>query len=78
MERSYRANDIKLKFRETFIVGERMATEDIKRAMSEIYAMYGINKSGVATHLERDYGIRMKNVKVVTPDGIRKNGYEFI
>lgn len=78
LERSYHANDIKLKFRETFIVGERMATEDIKRTMSEIYAMYGINKIGVATHLERDYGIRMKNVKVVTPDGIRKNGYEFI
>ena len=78
LERSYRANDIKQKFRETFIVGERMATEDIKRIMSEIYSMYGINKSGVATHLERDYGIRMKNVKVATPDGFRKNGFEFI
>ena len=78
LQRSYRANDIQQKFRETFIVGQRMATEDIKRRMSEIYSMYGINKSGVATHLEREYGIRMKNVKIVTPDGIRKNGYEFI
>lgn len=78
LERSYRTNDIKQKFRETFIVGERMATEDIKRIMSKIYAMYGINKSGVATHLEREHGIRMKNVKIVTSDGIRKNGYEFI
>ncbi len=78
LERSYRANDIKQNFRETFIVGQRMATEDIKRIMSEIYSMYGINKSGVATHLERDYGIRMKYVKVHTPDGFRKGGYEFI
>ncbi len=78
LERSYRANDIKQKFRETFIVGERMATEDIKRTMSEIYAMYGINKKGVATQLERDYGIRLKRIKVTTPDGFRKGGYEFI
>lgn len=55
-----------------------MATEDIKRVMSEIYSMYGIKKSGVATHLERDYGIRLKPIKVTTPDGNRKNGYEFI
>ncbi len=78
LQRSYRANDIRQRFRETFIVGQRMATEDIKRIMSEIYAMYGINKSGVATHLERDYGIRMKNAKIRTPDGFRKGGYEFI
>lgn len=78
LQRSYRANDIKQKFRETFIVGERMATEDIKRIMSEIYSMYGINKSGVATHLERDYGIRLKPIKVTTLDGFRKGGYEFI
>ena len=78
LQRSYRANDIKQKFREIFIVGQRIATEDIKRIMSEIYSMYGINKSGVATHLEREYGIRMKNVKIVTSDGIRKNGYEFM
>jgi hypothetical protein len=78
LERIYRASDIKQKFRETFIVGKRMATEDIKRIMSEIYSIYGINKIGVATHLEREYGIRLKNIKVTTPDGIRKNGYEFI
>lgn len=78
LERSYRANDIKQKFRETFIVGERMATEDIKRIMSEIYSMYGINKSGVATHLERDYDIRVKPIKITTSDGFRKGGYEFI
>ncbi|MCX4264600.1 MAG: hypothetical protein OSJ37_07815 [Muribaculaceae bacterium] len=78
LERSYRANDIRQKFRETFIVGERMATEDIKRIMSEIYSMYGINKSCVATHLEREYDIRLKRIKVTTPDGLRKGGYEFI
>ena len=78
LERNYRDNEIKQKFRETFIVGQRMATDDIKRTMSEIYAMYGINKRGVATQLEREYGIKMMNVKIVTHDGIRKNGYEFI
>lgn len=78
LERSYRANDIKRKFREEFAVGERMSTEDIKRIMSEIYAMYGINKNGVATQLERDYGIRLKPTKVTMSDGFRKGGYEFI
>ena len=78
LERCYRENDIKRKFREVFAVGERMSTEDIKRTMTEIYADYGISKKGVATQLERDYGIRLKPIKVNTPDGIRKGGYEFI
>ena len=78
LERSYRANDLKQKFRETFIVGQRMATEDIKKIMSEIYSVYGINKRGVATHLERDYDIRVKPIKITTSDGFRKGGYEFI
>ena len=78
LERCYRENDIKRKFREVFIVGERMSTEDIKRTMTEIYANYGIRKNGVAKQLERDYGIRLKSVKVKMPGGIRKGGYEFI
>ena len=78
LERHYRENDIKRKFREVFIVGQRMATDDIKRTMSEIYASYGIKKKGVATQLERDYGIRLKPIKVTMPDGFRKGGYEFI
>lgn len=78
LERSYYENDIKKKFREVFTVGERMATEEIKRTMTEIYANYGIKKKGVATQLERDYGIRLKPTKVTMSDGIRKGGYEFI
>lgn len=78
LERCYRENDIKRKFREVFTVGERMSTEDIKRTMTEIYASYGIKKKGVATQLERDYGIRLKPTKVTMPDGFRKGGYEFI
>ena len=78
LERSYYENDIKKKFKEVFTVGERMATEEIKRTMTEIYANYGIKKKGVATQLERDYGIRLKSIKVTMPDGIRKGGYEFI
>lgn len=78
LERSYYENDIKKKFREVFTVGERMATEEIKLTMTEIYANYGIKKKGVATQLERDYGIRLKPTKVTMSDGIRKGGYEFI
>lgn len=78
LERSYYENDIKQQFREVFVVGERMSTEDIKRTMTEIYANYGIRKNGVAKQLENEYGIRMKYVKISTPEGIRKGGYEFI
>lgn len=78
LERSYYENDIKQKFREVFVVGERMSTEDIKRTMTEIYANYGIRKNGVAKQLEKDYGISLKSVKVKMPGGIRKGGYEFI
>lgn len=78
LERCYRENDIKQKFREVFVVGERMSTEDIKRTMTEIYAKYGIRKNGVAKQLERDYDIRLKSVKITMPDGLRKGGYEFI
>lgn len=78
LERSYYENDIKQKFREVFVVGERMSTEEIKCTMTEIYATYGVRKKGVATQLERDYGIRLKSIKVTMPDGIRKGGYEFI
>lgn len=78
LQRNYCENDIRQKFRETFIVGERMSTEDIKRIMTEIYANYGIKKKGVATQLERDYGIRLKPTKVTMSDGFRKGGYEFI
>lgn len=78
LERCYRENDIKQKFREVFVVGERMSTEDIKRTMTQIYAKYGIRKNGVAKQLERDYDIRLKSVKITMPDGLRKGGYEFI
>ncbi len=78
LERCYRENEIKRKFREVFAVGERMSTEDIKRTMTVIYADYGISKKGVATQLERDYGIRLKPIKVTMPDGFRKSGYEFL
>lgn len=78
LERCYRENYIKRRFREFFVVGKRMTTEDIKRIMTETYASYGIKKPGVATQLARNYGIRLKSVKVTMPDGSRKGGYEFI
>lgn len=78
LERHYRENDIKRRFREVFAIGKRMATEDIKRIMGEVYASYGIKKKGVATQLAREYGIRLKATKVTMPDGFRKGGYEFV
>ena len=74
----YLQNDIRLRFRSIFKVGDRMATDDIKNRMTAVYAEYGIKKNGVATHLERDYGIRLKPTKISMPDGFRKSGYEFI
>lgn len=78
LELSYRENEIKRKFREVFAIGQRIATPEIKRMMNEVYAEYGIKKNGVATQLERDYGIRLKSAKVTMPDGFRKGGYEFV
>ena len=78
LERQYRENDIKRRFREVFAVGMRLSTDAIKRTMGEIYASYGIKKKGVATQLEREYGIRLRPIKVTMPDGFRKGGYEFI
>lgn len=78
LECCYRGNEIKRKLREVFAVGQRMTTKDIKRIMGEIYATYGISKKGVATQLEKEYGIRLKATKITMPDGFRKGGYEFI
>lgn len=78
LERHYRENDIKRRFREVFAVGMRLTTEEIKRIMGEVYASYGIKKKGVATQLEREYGIKLKSTKITMPDGFRKGGYEFI
>lgn len=78
LERCYRENEIKRKFKEVFAIGMRMSTDDIKRTMNKIYASYGINKKGVATQLEREYGIRLKAIKVAIPNGFRKGGYGFI
>lgn len=78
LEHHYRMNDIRQKFRGTFKVGMRMTTDDIKSKMCEIYQSYGISKKGVATHLDKEYGINMREVKVTMPDGYRKRGYEFI
>ena len=78
MKLHYNKTDIKLKLRKAFIVGQRMTTASIKKKMSEIYALHGINKPGVATQLEKDYGIRMRQIKITMPDGSRQNGYEFV
>lgn len=78
LERHYRENDFKRRFREVFTVGMRLPTEEIKRVMEKVYASYGIKKKGVAAQLEREYGIRLKPIKVTMPNGFRKGGYEFI
>ena len=65
-------------FRAIFPVGTKMLTDVIKRKMEEVYARYGIRQKGVASHLEKRFGIRVKPVKIPLADGSRKGGFEFI
>ena len=65
-------------FRTIFPVGTRMLTNSIKSKMEEVYAKYGIRQKGVASHLEKQFGIKIKSVKIPMADGSRKCGYEFI
>lgn len=65
-------------FRAIFPVGTRMLTDMIKLKMEEVYAKYGIRQKGVASHLEKRFGIRIKPAKITLADGSRKGGYEFI
>lgn len=65
-------------FRAIFPVGTRMLTDMIKQKMKEVYARYGIRQKGVASHLEKRFGIRIKPAKITLADGSRKGGYEFI
>lgn len=65
-------------FRTIFPVGTRMLTDIIKLKMEEVYARYGIRQKGVASHLEKKFGIKIKSVKIPLADGSRKSGYGFI
>ena len=65
-------------FRAIFPIGTRMLTDMIKQKMEEVYAKYGIRQKGVASHLEKRFGIRVKPVKIPLADGSRKGGFEFI
>lgn len=65
-------------FRVMFPVGAKVLTDVIKSRMEEVYAKYGINQKGVASHLEKRFGIKMKSVKIPLADGSRKGGFEFI
>lgn len=65
-------------FRTIFPVGTKAPTDIIKQKMEEVYARYRIKQKGVASHLERKFGIKMKPAKIPLSDGSRKSGYEFI
>lgn len=65
-------------FRVIFPVGTRMLTDMIKKKMEKVYARYGIRQKGVASHLEKRFGIRIKPAKIPLADGSRKGGYEFV
>ena len=65
-------------FRTIFPVGTKMFTDVIKRKMEEVYARYGIRQKGVASHLEKRFGIKIKPAKIPLSDGSRKGGYEFV
>lgn len=65
-------------FRQVFPVGAKMLVTTIKGKMNIVYSKYGIRQAGVASHLAKKYGIRMKAIKITLDDGSRKGGYEFI
>ena len=65
-------------FRTIFPVGTRMLTDSIKLKMEEVYARYGIRQKGVASHLEKRFGIKIKPAKITLANGSRKSGYEFV
>lgn len=65
-------------FRRVFSVGAKMLVTTIKAKMDMVYSKYGIRQAGVASHLAKKYGIRMKAIKITLDDGSRKGGYEFI
>ena len=65
-------------FRAMFPIGTKALTNVIKSKMEEVYVRYGINQKGVASHLEKRFGIKMKPVKIPLTDGCRKGGFEFI
>lgn len=65
-------------FRTIFPVGTRMLTDSIKLKMEEVYARYGIRQKGVASHLEKRFGVKIKPAKITLANGSRKSGYEFV
>lgn len=65
-------------FGNVFKKGERYSTDTIKKTMSEIYKKIGVDKNAKATDLAKEFGIRIKSVKIPQTDGSRKNGYEII
>lgn len=65
-------------FRAIFLVGTRMLTDSIKLKMEEVYARYGIRQKGVASHLEKRFGIKIKPAKIPLEDSDRGSGYEFV
>ena len=55
-----------------------MLTDMIKLKMEEVYAKYGIRQKGVASHLEKRFGIKIKPAKIALEDGGRGSSYEFV
>ena len=65
-------------FKKVFKSGMIMTTEEVKSSMNEIYSNLGIKKNAIVSHLEKEYGIRCKSVKISMDNGSRKNGWEFL
>ena len=65
-------------YRAMFPIGTKALTNDIKSKMEDVYVRYGFNQKGVASHLDKRFGIKMKPVKIPLTDGCRKGGFEFI
>lgn len=70
--------NIIMKFREIFKPGMKLTTERIKSEMNKVYSELGLEKKGVVSHLEKEYGIKCKPIKISMDDGSRKNGWQFL
>lgn len=73
-----KTGDVIHELRKIFKIGDRLTTTEIKSIMNEVYSSLGLNKKGVVSNLEKEYGIKVKAVKILQSDGSRKNGWEFI
>ena len=66
-----------LEFKRIFKPGMRLTSDEVKLQMTKVYSFFGIKRNAVATHLEKEYGIKCKRIKI-SDNGSRVSGWEFL